>query len=56
MLELDAVARIELLCGPGDIGVDLLAAAPGVEIDRLAAGFGDDIGPFGRLCGGSDGR
>ena len=33
----DAVARLQLVACPFDILVDLVVAAPGVEIDRLAA-------------------
>ena len=39
MLERDAMARLQLARRPGDIGVDLRRAGPGVEIDGLAPGL-----------------
>ena len=43
--ELDAVALRDLLADPGDVGVDLLVAAPGVPVHGLAPGCGQGLVP-----------
>jgi hypothetical protein len=44
--QLDALAGPDLLPDPGDVGVDLLVAAPGVEMHGLALGQGLDALPI----------
>ena len=69
MLERDAVARLQFVARPGDIGVDLRRAGPGIEIDRLpprlrldgapavlgpgSSGEGQGRHKAARSCGGS---
>lgn len=48
----DAVARLHFIAGPSDIGIDVLGAAPGVEIDRLAARLRGDRLPVPSVRGG----
>jgi hypothetical protein len=45
VVELNSEARLHLLADPGDVGVDLLVAAPGIPVDRLAARLGQRVGP-----------
>ena len=48
VLHADAVFRLHLLAHPGDEGVGLLVAGPGVPEHRLAARLGDDLLPGGQ--------
>ena len=45
MLQFDAVALLHHSARPGDVGVDAVVPAPGVPVDRLALGLGDDLLP-----------
>ncbi len=56
MFELDAPTLGKLAAGPLQVGVDALAAAPGVEVHRLAARRGLEPGPVaaGLLRAGPD--
>jgi hypothetical protein len=45
VFEADAMARLQFIRSPGDIGVDLLRARPGIEIDGLAPGLRLDQAP-----------
>ncbi|MCY1533631.1 hypothetical protein D9M68_689700 [compost metagenome] len=47
MTQLHPIAALDLLRHPADVGVRRLAAAPGVEIHRLAFGIGLHLGPVG---------
>ena len=61
VLHLKTVAGLGLFGGPGDVGVDGLAPAPGVEIHRLPPRLGLQPGPGGGRgrggsCAGGTGR
>ena len=49
MLHGDAIALRHQLADPGDIGVDLLVARPGIPVDRLPLGVRDDRRPVAAL-------
>ena len=50
------VALLHLACRPVDVGVDRLAAAPGVEVDRLAFRLRLDRFPVRPLCQSARGQ